>query len=103
MSKIALIAKMTAREGKLAEMQELIGELCVAADEEPGLEVYAAHTNRDEPGVVYFYELYTDGDALKVHGKGERMRAAMAKMGAVTAGPPEITVIKPFAAKGLAL
>lgn len=101
MSKIALIAKLTAADGKADELEAAIANVVQAAEEEPGLEVYAAHKVGDQPGIFYFYELYSDGDALGVHGKGDRMRAAMGAFAGLLAGRPEVTMMSPVGAKGL--
>ncbi len=100
MAKISLMATLTAADGKEEAMKEAIGALIAAAEEEPGLEIYSAHASRDEPAVFRFFELYTDSDALKAHGKGERMAAAMGALGDLLAGPPEILRLTPIAAKG---
>ena len=102
MSKISLIAKLTAVEGKADELEAALRGVVDAAAEEDGLEVYSAHRS-DEAGVYYFFELYRDQDAKDVHGKGERMRAAMGAFGGLLAGRPEITMMTPVAAKGLDL
>lgn len=102
MSKISLIAKLTAVEGKVDELEAALRGVIDAAAEEDGLEVYSAHRS-EEPGVYYFFELYRDQDAKDVHGKGERMRAAMGAFGGLLAGRPEITMMTPVAAKGLDL
>lgn len=100
MAKISLMATLTAAEGKEEEMKEALTALIDAAEEEPGLEIYSVHASRDEPSVFRFFELYTDSDALKIHGKGDRMAAAMGALGELLAGPPEILRLSPFAAKG---
>ncbi len=101
MSKISVIAKLTAAEGKEAELRDAIEALIAVADEEPGLEVYSCHATDAEPGVFYFFELYRDTDAGKAHGTGDRMKSAMAAVGNLLAGRPEITRMTPLAAKGL--
>ena len=103
MSKISLIAKLTAAEGKHAELEDVLRGVIAAAEEEAGLEVYSAHAADDEPGVYYFFELYRDQDAKDVHGKGDGMRDAMGKFAGLLGGRPEITVMTPVAAKGLDL
>ena len=101
MSKISLIAKLTAAEGKAAELEDALRNVVAAGDEEDGLEVYSAHAPDDEPGVFYFFELYRDDEAMAVHGKGELMRAAMGAFGGLLGGRPEIIKMTPVAAKGL--
>ena len=101
MSKISLIAKLTAVDGKATDLETALRGVIAAAAEEAGLEVYSAHAANDEPGVFYFFELYQDQAAVDVHGKGDGMRAAMGAFGGLLAGRPEITRITPVAAKGL--
>ena len=71
-----------------------------ASNEEAGLEIYSAHKAKDSND-YYFFELYTDDEALAVHGKGDGMKAAMAAIGAHMAGRPEITMMNPVVAKGM--
>ena len=101
MSKISLIAKLTAAEGKTAELEEVLRNVIAAAEEEAGLEVYSVHASNDEPGIYYFFELYADDEAKAVHGKGDQMRAAMGACAGLLGGRPEITLMTPVAAKGL--
>ena len=101
MSKISIIAKLTVADGKTDEFEAAIASLIGAADEEPGLEVYSCHAAKDEPGVYYFFEVYSDGDAVQAHGRGEGMKSAMGAVGAVLTGRPEIITLSPVGAKGL--
>lgn len=103
MSKISLIAKLTAAEGKSDELEAALATLIGAAEEEAGLEVYSAHADAKEPGTYYFFELYTDQDALAVHGKGDQMKQAMGALGGLLSGRPEVTMLRPVVAKGLSL
>lgn len=103
MSKISVIAKLTAAEGKAEDLEAALRGVVDAAEEEGGLEVYSAHAAADEPGVYYFFELYQDQAAIDVHGKGDAMRAAMGAFGGLLAGRPEVTRMTPVVAKGLAI
>lgn len=103
MSKITLIAKLTAAEGKSAELEQRLGDLIAAAEEEQGLEVYSAHKDTQNEGVYYFFEMYRDQDAFGSHGKGEAMRPAMKALGGLLAGRPEVTMMQPVVAKGLSI
>ncbi len=101
MSKISVIARLTAADGKADELEHAMRGVVDAAAEEDGLEVYSAHAADDEHGVYYFFEIYRDHDAKEAHGKGDGMRAAMAAFAGLLAGRPEIIVMTPVAAKGL--
>ena len=101
MSKISVIAKLTAAEGKSSELEGALAGVIAASEEEPGLEIYSAHAADDEPGVYYFFELYRDDEATAVHGKGDAMRAAMGAFAGLLGGRPELIKMTPVAAKGL--
>lgn len=101
MSKITLVAKLSAAEGKTAELRSAIEAVIVAADEEPGLLVYAASEDPNNEGDFWFFEVYENDEALGVHGKGDGMKAAMGAFAPLMGGRPEITVMNPVAAKGL--
>ena len=101
MPKHSLIAKLVCTEGRNAEFEAELATLIEASNEEAGLEIYSVH--RDTDNVYWFFELYTDDDAVTAHGTGDAMKVAMATTGAFLAAPPEIHRLTPVAAKGLAI
>lgn len=101
MSRISLIAKLTAADGKHAELEARLQDLVAAADEEAGLEVYSVFKASDEAATYYFVEVYRDQAAVDAHGRGDGMRAAMGALGGLLAGRPEIIGLEPIASKGL--
>ncbi len=101
MSKISVIAKLTAADGREDDLEAALATLTAAADEEAGLEIYSVHRAEDEVGVYYFFEVYRDAGAMDAHGKGDGMKAAMGAVGGLLAGRPEIIMMTPVAAKGL--
>lgn len=103
MSKVSLIAKLTAAEGKADDLAAALANLIAAADEEPGLEVYSVHRDNADDNVFHFFELYESQEAYDVHGKGDAMKAAMGAMGGLLGGRPEISMLTPVAAKGLSV
>ena len=103
MSKLSIIATLTAAEGKADELEAALTALIAAADEEPGLEIYSVHRDPKDENAFYFFELYTDQAAFDVHGKGEKMKAAMGSMGGLLGGRPDVKILTPGAAKGLDL
>ena len=101
MSKLSIIATLTAAEGKADELNAALEALIQAADEESGLEIYSVHRDPKDENAFYFFELYTDAAAFEVHGKGEKMKAAMGSMGGLLGGRPDVKILTPGAAKGL--
>ncbi len=101
MSKHSIIAKLTCEPDSAADLEAALAVGIAAAEEESGLEIYSVHQDPNEAGVYWFFELYTDGDALAAHGKGDGMRAAMKGVGAHLSQPPEVHILDPLVAKGL--
>lgn len=103
MSKVALVAKMTAAPGKRDELVEAFTSFYDAVEAEEGTEVYALHVDAGDEDVVWFYELYRDMDALTAHGTSEAMQAMGPRLGPLLAGSPELTFLTPVRAKGLSV
>ena len=101
MTKVALVARMTAAPGKRDELVEAFGALYDAVAGEEGTEVYALHLDAGNEDVVWFYELYRDMDALTTHGTSDAMKAMGPRFGSLLAGQPELTFLTPVRAKGL--
>jgi quinol monooxygenase YgiN len=103
MSKVAVLAKMVAQDGKRDEAVTKLQALVDHVASEGGTEVYAMHTSDADPNVIWFYELYTDADALGTHGTSDMMKQIGGSLRDVMAARPEITMLTPVAAKGLTL
>jgi quinol monooxygenase YgiN len=104
MSAVAVIAKLTAAEGKGDELAAVIQEMVAEVGRtEPGTQVYAASRDSADPNVFWFFELYGDPDAAAAHSGGEALKNAGAKLAGLLAGRPEIHRLAPVAAHGLSL
>jgi quinol monooxygenase YgiN len=103
MSKVAIVAKMTAKEGQRDQLVEALQPLLEAVKGESGTEVYAMHTDASAPEVVWFYELYTDQEAMMLHGTSQTMKAVGGELAGLLAGKAELHFLEPAAAKGLSI
>jgi quinol monooxygenase YgiN len=103
MSKVAVIAKIVAKPGKRDEVAKVMGSLVGPVGDEPGTEVYIMHEDLGNEDVIWFYEVYTDGDARSAHGKSEALASAFGQISDFVAERPEINVLNPVVAKGEAL
>ena len=101
MAQVSVIAKLVAKEGKRDELVEQLSKLVAAAQDEPGTLVYSVNLSTTDPEVVYFFELYTDRDALAVHGKSDAFAAAGVGMGDLLGAKPELYMCELATAKGL--
>jgi quinol monooxygenase YgiN len=103
MPKVALIAKITAADGKRDELASAFEKIFPAIEQEDGTEVYVLNEDAGDPNVIWFYELYTDDAALGVHAVSDAMKALGPELGSLMAAPPELSMLRPRKAKGLAI
>ena|SRR5690349_19636501 len=102
MTQVAVVAKLTAAEGKGDELAAAIADLVAdVKDGEPGTLVYAAARDTEDPTVFWFYEFYGSPDAAGAHSAGEALAKAGERMRGLLAGRPEVHRLAPVAAKGL--
>lgn len=98
MAKVAAVAKLVAKEGKLDELVELMKKIWPSAEEEAGTEVYVMHTA--EPSTVLYYLLFSDEEAFGAHMGGAHVQAAMGQFDTLLAEPLELIQATPIFAKG---
>ena len=104
MSKVAAVAKLPAAEGKRDELIKIMEPLVENANNEPGTEVYILCLDNKDENVIWFFELYTDNDALAAHSGSDTMKAVMGQLGGgVLAGRPELNILTPHLAAGVDL
>jgi len=102
MAQVAIVAKLTAAEGKADELKAVIADLVSAVDRtEPDTLVYAAAQDDDDPSRFWFYEYYGSEGAAGTHSGGTALAEAGTNMRGLLAGRPEVHRLTPVAAKGL--
>jgi quinol monooxygenase YgiN len=102
MTQVAVIAKLTAVDGKAEQLSSVIADLVVRVQEdEPNTLVYAAAQDTADPNVFWFYEFYASPEEATIHAAGEPLAEAATRMRGLLAGRPEVHRLMPIAAKGL--
>ena len=102
MTQIAVVAKLTAAEGKGEDLMAAIADLVdQVRDGEPGTLVYAAAQDTSDPDVFWLYEFYGSADAAAAHSTGDALANAGNRMRGLLAGAPEVHRLTPIAGKGL--
>jgi quinol monooxygenase YgiN len=102
MTQVAVVAKLTAVEGKAEELTAVIADLVSTVGEtEPSTAVYAAAQDSEDPDVFWFYELYESADAAAAHSSGAALAEGGRRMKGLLAGRPEVHRLIPIAATGL--
>jgi quinol monooxygenase YgiN len=102
MSKVAVIAKITALEGKRSELIAAMGPMMEHVENnEPDTLRYILSEDTTDENVIWMYEEYTDQDAFVAHGSSEVMKELGMALRPLAGGRPEITVVNPVRGKGL--
>ncbi|HEX6312459.1 MAG TPA: putative quinol monooxygenase [Acidimicrobiia bacterium] len=102
MAKVSMLAKFRTHDGKGDELIAAFQAMFDAVDGEPGTELYILNRSKEDPNVFWFYELYTDSDALGAHGSSDAMKQAGPAFGPLIADT-ELIIGEPLQAKGIAL
>lgn len=76
MSHVAIVARVTVKEGRADEYIAAFAPLLEQAEKEPGTLLYAVHRSKDDPHVFWTTEVYADDDAFAAHGSSEIHAAA---------------------------
>jgi quinol monooxygenase YgiN len=89
---ITVIAKLTAAEGKAAEMRAALEKMVAAVDtDEPAVQQYSLYEADGQDGIFFFVEQYPDADVLAAHRTTPHMAALGEALRGVSGGRPEIT------------
>jgi (4S)-4-hydroxy-5-phosphonooxypentane-2,3-dione isomerase len=75
-SHVAIVARVTVKEGKAGEYIAAFAPLLEQAEKEPGTLLYAVHRSKNDPLVFWTTEVYADEEAFAVHSASEVHAAA---------------------------
>lgn len=103
MPKVAMIAKLTAADGKREDLATALEKIFPAVEQEGGTELYILNEDQQDANVIWFYELYSDNDALATHGGSDAMKEMGAGLAGLLGGAPEMHFLQPRRAKGVTL
>ena len=99
MSRIAVIAKLVAAEGKRQELQERLAGHFSRVETEEGTLVFSWQVDYRNPDAFWAYEVYAGRDALAAH--AEWAAKAVEEMADLLAAEPQVHFCRPMLAKGL--
>jgi quinol monooxygenase YgiN len=98
---VVVVATLTPKPGRLQDLIEVMGATVPLVHDEPGCELYAVHSDGTS---VIMVERWESPEALKVHSRGDNLKAFGAASADILEGAPAVTVTEniPFgdAAKG---
>ena len=100
MSHVAIVARVTVKEGRASEYIAAFAPLLEQAEKEPGTLLYAVHRSTADPQVFWTTEVYADEDAFAVHGASE-VHAAASPVFTELIAAADVMVGETLMAKGL--
>ena len=103
MSKIAVTARLESKPETNALVLSVAQGLVASTADEAGTELYILNQDPANAIVFWFYELYTDQDALNAHMGSAAMADAFVQLAEALAEPPALHIITPLQAKGLSV
>ena len=101
MSKVSVVAKLTAQDGKRADIIAGMAPMMEHVQSEEGTLKYILMEDAADANVVWLYEEYVDQAAFEAHGGSDTMKALGAAIGPFMGGAPELIFCNPVAGKGL--
>jgi len=99
-SHVAIVARVTVKEGKADEYVAAFAPLLEQAKREPGTLLYAVHRSNDDPHVFWTTEVYADDDAFAVH-RASEVHAAASPVFTELIAAADVVIGETLMAKGL--
>jgi quinol monooxygenase YgiN len=96
---VTIFAKFVAADGKADQLRKLLLGLVQPTLAEPGCVHYTIHEDMAKPGAFYFYEVFQDEAAVKVHAESVYFQAAFAAAQNLLAEPLSVSTTKFIAGK----
>jgi quinol monooxygenase YgiN len=95
MTQTSLFVKMVFKDGKRDEAVAALDTMIPIVEAEEGTLVYSFHLDAGDANTVWVFELYTDVDALGVHGGSEAMAALFGTLAPLMSEPSMMVMSTP--------
>jgi (4S)-4-hydroxy-5-phosphonooxypentane-2,3-dione isomerase len=103
MSKVSLVARIEAKDGKADELVAAFDKLLAEVAKEPGTIHYVLHKSTTDPNALYVTEIYEDQAALDAHMGSDHFKSFGAGLADLVNGADLQFLTPVSAAKGLDL
>jgi quinol monooxygenase YgiN len=99
-SHVAIVARVTVKEGKADEYVAAFAPLVEQAEKEPGTLLYAVHRSKDDPSVFWTTEVYADDASFAAH-RASEVHAAASPVFTELIAASDVMIGETLMAKGL--
>jgi quinol monooxygenase YgiN len=96
MPEVVLVARITAKPGREAEVEAMYHGLIVPTHAEAGCELYAMHRVKDNPAQLVFVEKWASMEALQAHAQSAHVAVARAAIEETLVGPWDLAFLEPI-------
>lgn len=100
MPRVAIVARVTVREGRIDAYLAALEPLLEQAEKEPGTLLYAVHRSNDDPQQFWTTEVYADEAAFAAH-SASGVHIAATPIFAELIASSDFTIGETLLAKGL--
>ncbi len=100
MPHVAIVARVTVKEGKADEYLAAFVPLLEQAEKEPGTLVYAVNRSKDDPHLFWTTEVYADSTAFAAHSSSEVQAAVTPRFAGLIAAA-DVVIGETLMSKGL--
>ena len=101
MSKVSVIAKLTAQDGHRADLVAGMAPMLDHVETEAGTLKYILMEDSSDENVVWLYEEYDSRESFDAHAGSDVMKSLGESIGPFMAGRPELFFATPVRGKGL--
>lgn len=101
MSKISLIVKLPAAQGKGPELVKAFEFAIENAMKESGTRYYIVNVDQKDPDTVWIFEMYDAQADLDAHMGADWFKQFGKSLGGLVGGAPEMHFLTPVSGKGL--
>lgn len=89
---LSVVAEIEAKTGCEEEVRKILLSIVEPTRKEEGCIQYDLHVSTSEPGRFFFYENWTNGEALKRHAASDHIKALGAAVGPLVSGPTRVVI-----------
>ncbi len=90
------LLQLTALDGRRDELLRVLGNYVNTLDGEPGTTLFAVAADPNDAGMVWLWEEFADGAAVRDHFQHDFFRALQLEFADLLAEPPAVRPLAPF-------
>jgi quinol monooxygenase YgiN len=95
-TQIVVLATAKERQGKEAELQQAMLDVAAPTRAQQGCLQFELYRSAHDPAAITAFERWSSLEDHERHLRGDHVKALIAKLGGLLAGPPELVIMRPL-------